>query len=122
MKRRILIVDDEEGIRRIFVDALSEAGYEVRPAGSSSEALRLVGEETFHLVLLDLSLPDSKGLDLLKSLRGMAPDLPVMILTGLPLEKKLVSEAKAAGAREFISKTNSLVYVLEKMERFFSYG
>ena|ERR1041384_62437 len=122
MKRRVLIVDDEDGIRFIFLQALAQAGYEVRSANSASETLRLMHEEQFDLVLLDLSLPDSKGLDLLKLLRGMNPDLQVMILTGMPLNKKLVSEARAAGAREFISKTSSLDYVLEKMERYFSYG
>ena len=122
MKRRILIVDDEEGIRLIFLRALQNAGYEVMAVDSASETLRLVHEEAFDLVLLDLSLPDAKELDLLTLLLSARPDLPVMVLTGMPLEQALVDEALARGAREFISKISSLDFILQKVERFFKYG
>jgi len=120
--RRILVVDDEEGIRLIFLNALQQAGYEVMTADSASEALRLVHEQDFDLVLLDLSLPDSKGLDLLNLLVTSSPDLPVMILTGMPMDQAQVDEAVARGAREFISKISSLAFILQKLERFFKYG
>jgi DNA-binding NtrC family response regulator len=122
MKRRILIVDDEEGIRLIFLRALQHAGYEPMTADSASETLRLLNEEKFDLVLLDLSLPDAKELELLELILAQNPDLPVMILTGMPLEQSLVDEAMARGAKEFISKISSLDFTLQKVERFFKYG
>lgn len=122
MKRRLLIVDDEEGIRLIFLRALQHAGYEVMAADSASEALRLLAEDTFDLVLLDLSLPDARELELLNLMLAQNPDLPVMILTGAPPDPALVEQALARGAKEFISKISSLDFILQKIERFFKYG
>jgi DNA-binding NtrC family response regulator len=122
MQRHILIVDDEEGIRLVFVRALQEAGYEVRTADSASEALRMAHEEAFDLVLLDLSLPDATDLDLLNLIHTSLPDLPIMVLTGMPFTPAQAEEMRAAGAREVFSKVTSLDVILQKIQRFFQYG
>jgi CheY-like chemotaxis protein len=122
MKRRILFVDDEEGIRLVFMQSLEDAGYEVRAADSASEALRLAHDESFDLALLDLSLPDAANHDLLNLIHTSLPDLPIIVLTGVAFDARQADEMRAAGARDVLSKMNSLQSILQKIERFFKFG
>jgi CheY-like chemotaxis protein len=122
MKRRILFVDDEEGIRLVFMQSFEDAGYEVRAADSASEALRLAHDEPFDLALLDLSLPDAANHDLLNLIHTSLPDLPIIVLTGVAFDARQADEMRAAGARDVLSKMNSLQSILQKIERFFKFG
>jgi DNA-binding NtrC family response regulator len=122
MKRRILFVDDEEGIRLVFIEALEDAGYEVHAADSASEALRLAHEQTFDLALLDLSLGDAAHLDLLNLIHTSLPELPIIVLTGVAFTKQQAEEMRDAGAVDVLSKMNSLEVILQKVERFFKFG
>jgi DNA-binding NtrC family response regulator len=122
MKRRILFVDDEEGIRLVFTEALQEAGYEVETADSASEALRLAHEQNFDLALLDLGLGDAANLDLLHLIHTSLPEMPIIVLTGVAFTKQQAEEMCSAGAMDVLSKMNSLEVILQKLERFFKFG
>lgn len=122
MKQRILFVDDEEGLRLVFQESLEDAGYEVRTADSASEALRLAHEEPFDLALLDLSLPDAANHDLLNLIHTSLPDLPIIVLTGVAFSPAQEEEMRQAGARDVLSKMNSLEVILQKIQRFFKFG
>jgi len=80
--RRILIVDDfevvREGVKRIFEN---QSDTNFGEAGTAAEALRIVNEQDWDVVILDLSLGHRNGLELLKELRQLRPALPVLILT-----------------------------------------
>jgi len=65
-KETILIVDDDSSVRRVVQMQLSEAGYEVQPAASGEEALRILLESSPKLVITDLRMPDMDGIDLLR--------------------------------------------------------
>jgi two-component system secretion sensor histidine kinase SsrA len=69
MKKRILVVDDEELIRDLFGNALCKAGFNVTTAGSSEEALVIMHDNRFHLVFLDLNLPGMDGIKCCKIIR-----------------------------------------------------
>ncbi len=74
---RILIVDDEEGMRRLLSRVLAREGYETSTVGSGAEALRLVATERFDLVVTDIKMPEMDGLQLLaelKAVRALAAD------------------------------------------------
>jgi DNA-binding NtrC family response regulator len=116
-KQRILLVDDEEAIRSLISRSLAERGFDVKTADTASEALRLTHQEDFDLVMLDLTLPDSAGLDLLDLLKTSLPDLPVVIITGGLLDETLVGQARDKGAIACLSKIHSLDLVLRKVER-----
>jgi two-component system KDP operon response regulator KdpE len=101
-KANILIVDDEEQIRRLLRFALEEAGYTVREAESGRIALGEVALVAPDLVILDLGLPDTPGTEVLRALRPIC-SAPVLILSVLGNEKGKIA-ALDAGADDYLTK------------------
>jgi len=79
--KRILVVDDEEGIRLLYQDELKDAGYEVVTAASGEEALRIVEKQRPDLITLDIKMARMDGADFLQELRKVHRDLPVIVCT-----------------------------------------
>ncbi|PDW02861.1 response regulator transcription factor [Candidatus Viridilinea mediisalina] len=77
----ILVVDDETVVRRVLGDALAQAGYRVRTAASGEQALALMAEHAADLVLLDLQLGDTNGVDVMHVMRERWPQTQIIILT-----------------------------------------
>ncbi|WP_022850925.1 sigma-54-dependent transcriptional regulator [Limisalsivibrio acetivorans] len=100
---RILIVDDEAFIRENLENVLRNDGYHPISAENGREAVDIVVEEEIDLVLLDLNLADESGLDVLRSLRDIDPDLLVIIITGYGTVESAV-EALKLGAYDYIKK------------------
>lgn len=99
---RILVVDDEAPIRRFLRVALEAEGYRVIEAGTAREGLAMAAREAPALVVLDLGLPDTDGLSVLRDLRGWSP-VPVLILSVRADEGDKV-EALDAGAQDYVVK------------------
>jgi len=99
----ILVVDDEANLRRTVARILQRAGYEVTTAGSGKEGLTLLSEHTFDLVYMDIRMPDMNGLEALKSIHAMYPQLPVILFTGQPDLNSAVS-ALRHGAIDYLQK------------------
>lgn len=119
MNGRILLVDDEEAIRELLTVSLAKMEYAVSAVDTASEAIRMVHEQDFDLALVDLSLPDSAGLDLLDLLKMSKPKLPVIIITGQAIDSQLKNDALGKGASDCISKMHSLDLLLQKVDRLF---
>lgn len=100
---KILIVDDETFIRENVRRILSEEGYGVLCAEGGEKALELVSEEDVDLVLLDLNLGPENGIDVLKSLREIDPELLVIIITGFGSVESAVDALKM-GAFHYMKK------------------
>ncbi|MGH7389308.1 MAG: sigma-54-dependent transcriptional regulator [Candidatus Rokuibacteriota bacterium] len=100
---RILIVDDDPVTRRALGDTLTRAGFEVTPAATVAEALRLTADAEPALAILDLVLPDGDGIELLGSLRGTWPALPAIVVTAY-VEPRSVVEAMRRGALDYLGK------------------
>jgi two-component system sensor histidine kinase/response regulator len=100
---RILVIDDEDGIRQGCCRVLRPQGYAVETAGNCKEGLRKIKEEIFDLVLIDVMLPDGKGIDLLKPIRERDPETVSIIITGYATVELAVDTIKK-GAYNFISK------------------
>ena len=81
MADRILIVDDEEGLRRVLSIMLSKEGYEVTAASSAAEALETFERELYDVVLTDIKMPGMSGIELLKAIQELDPTVPVIIMT-----------------------------------------
>jgi CheY-like chemotaxis protein len=77
----VLVVDDEPDARELLTAVLGRSGARVRTAGSSDEAIALLREQTFHVVLSDIGLPREDGYVLLRRLRELAPSVPAAALT-----------------------------------------
>jgi two-component system, NtrC family, response regulator len=102
-QRRILVVDDDESLRRVMQMQLEEAGYEVVAASQGQEALAVMEDTTPALVITDLKMPGISGLDLLKKLREAHPETTVIIITAFGTVSTAV-EAMRAGAYDYITK------------------
>ena len=101
-KYSVLIVDDEEQIRRLLRYALEEAGYLVREAESGRIALGEIALQSPDVIILDLGLPDTPGTEVLRALRPIC-SAPVLILSVLGNEKGKIA-ALDAGADDYLTK------------------
>lgn len=114
--KRILIVDDEEGIRSVLTDLFEGLGCLVNFEEQGNEGLKLALSEDFDLVILDLSLPGCDGLELLRVLKESKPDLPVIMITGYASMKSAL-QAMRLGAYDYITKPFDLDDVQMVAER-----
>lgn len=103
MFMNILIVDDEEGLRKGIKKILSLHGYRVSEAANCSEARDILKREEVHILLLDLNLGIEKGLDFLKAIKEEEPLISVIIITGYGNIESAV-ECMKAGALNYITK------------------
>lgn len=116
IRPRLLIVDDEPGIRFGLQDFLEGQGYEVAEAGSAAEALAQVAQAPPDLVLLDHQLPDATSLEVLPQLLALEEGLPIFVLTAhgtIDLAVKVVK----AGAEQFLTKPVELPSLLVMIQR-----
>ncbi|MFH1034419.1 MAG: sigma-54 dependent transcriptional regulator [Pseudomonadota bacterium] len=100
---RILVVDDEEHIRRVLALMLGHQGYAVTTAGNGAEALEKFAAEVFDLVILDLRMPDLDGITVLGRLRQAEPDQAVVMITAYASVETALSAMKQ-GAIDYIGK------------------
>src|SRR5215472_18497641 len=112
---RIVVVEDEQAIRRGVADALRASGYEVAEAGDGDRGLTEAARPGVDLVLLDLLLPRRDGLDVLKELRRVRSTLPVIILTARGTEDDRVRGLKM-GADDYVVKPFSARELLARVE------
>jgi DNA-binding NtrC family response regulator len=99
----ILVIDDESAIRESLEVLLTLEGHTVRMAVDGEEGLRILEQENFDLVLLDLALPGQSGLELLPQIKERQPQLPVIMITAYGTVDNVV-EAIRAGAENFVQK------------------
>jgi DNA-binding NtrC family response regulator len=107
MNRKILVVDDQVSMRETLTDMLEIFGYDSSSAGNGEEALQLLENGKFDLVIADLNMPRMDGMVLLERIKAKWPELPVVIITGyrtVHTEKKILQK----GADGFIPKPCTL--------------
>jgi DNA-binding NtrC family response regulator len=109
MPHRILIVEDEDKLRRVVQLQLQSAGFEVDQAGSAEDGLRLADRAS--LILTDLRLPGMDGLELLQSLRRQNSAVPVIVMTAYGTIESAV-EAMKSGASDFLLKPFTLDHLM----------
>ena len=109
MKSTVLVVEDEEKLRRVVELQLKTAGFEVEQAGTAEEALKLA--DSADVILTDLRLPGLSGLELLTSLRRQDSHTPVIVMTAFGSIETAV-EAMKAGAVDFLPKPFSLDHLM----------
>ena len=107
----VLIVDDEEGIRESLSGIFEDEGYDVLTSSSGEEALRVLKEQSPDLILLDVWLPGIDGIQTLKEIKDLKPDLPVIMISGHG-NIELAVKATRIGAYDFLEKPLSLERVL----------
>jgi two-component system NtrC family response regulator len=99
----VLIVDDQKHIRFVLSETIAALGLKVETAADGETALAMVLERDFSLALVDLKLPEMDGLEVLRRMRGIAPSLPVVMMTA-DHRAEWIMEAQAHGAVDYILK------------------
>jgi DNA-binding NtrC family response regulator len=115
----ILVVDDDADMRELVQDMLKDRGHQVTTAGSGPEALKLLGEEDFAVVLTDLRMKGMQGLELLSEIRRENYDIGVILMTAFGSVETAV-EAMKHGASDYLTKPvkkDELVRVVERVIR-----
>ena len=100
---RILVVDDEEAMRESLNDWLKEDGYEVGLAAGGQEAIDMVRDEPWEIILLDLKMPGMNGLETLKHLKEVRPDAEILMMTAYATVDTAV-QAMKEGAFDYLVK------------------
>ncbi|MGH9572568.1 MAG: sigma-54-dependent transcriptional regulator [Candidatus Acidiferrales bacterium] len=114
MSARVLVIEDEEKLRRVLELQLKGAGYDVEQARTAEDGVRLA--DTADLILTDLRLPGMNGLQLLAKLREQNLQTPVIVMTAYGTVEMAV-EAMKAGAADFLEKPFSLEHLLARITK-----
>lgn len=130
---KVLIIDDDEDLSIIITDMLESYGYAVTCAGDSETAFDLLSENTYHIILLDINLPDSDGFELCRELRKSS-DIPVIFASARTSETDRITGYDIGGddylpkpysMKELLSHIKAIIrrtYGLSSQDRIFSFG
>ena len=103
MEHKILVVDDEQEILAALDTHLSLIGYEIKTCDDPEEAFNLISIEKFHMVLLDINMPNMTGIELLKKIKSIKPTVQVIMITAYSTLEKAI-DCWEAGASDYILK------------------
>ena len=116
-KKRVLIVDDEMGIRYYFKAVLEKNGFDCSEAPGGEEALALVKNEQFDVMTLDVRMPGVGGLDVLREVRGAGSHMSIVMVTALGDPEIAANALNESGADAFIGKPCSSQQLVSAVER-----
>jgi len=114
---KILVVDDEVGIREVVRDVLTKDGHEVTTVPSADQAYATLLKQPFDLVVTDLQLAEASGMDVLKKIRELQKEIPVVIYSGA-VTPAVEEEGKQAGASAVLSKDVGVAELLKSVNSF----
>src|SRR5579862_7171119 len=114
MGPRILVVDDDPQILKLFGKTLERHGYSVRLLSSGRAVIPALQEEKFDLLVMDLSMPKPDGFELLKILRAEMPGQRILVVSGA-MPRSLLKAAELLGATATLSKTDAPKMLAEKV-------
>ena len=108
--KKILVVDDEKPIREMLRKFLTKKGYEVFDAESGNDALKVIVEQSPHIVLLDIRMPETDGVEVLKRIKEENKNIGVIMITAVS-ETAIAEKCMELGAFDYITKPISLEYL-----------
>ena len=113
---RILIIDDDKDICEYMQILLSQTGYDVQTRTEPIKALELLKEEEFHVVILDIMMPDISGMELLEQIRSFDSDIAIIIFTGYPSVDTAVTSMKY-NVSDYIKKPFDVTEFTQTLEQ-----
>ncbi|MDX9788047.1 MAG: response regulator [Desulfobacterales bacterium] len=116
MKEKILLVDDEKDFLDIMSERMSARDMEVTTASSALDAIKLIENQSYDAVVLDLMMPEMDGLQALKAIKEKRPELQIILLTGHATVEKGI-EAMKLGAMDLVQKPADLKVLTEKIKK-----
>ncbi len=110
--KKILVVDDERPIREMLKKFLTKKGYEVYEADNADTAIEIVKNNNPYIVLLDIRMPKSDGIEVLRKIKDVNKDIGVIMITAVS-ETAIAEKCMELGAFDYITKPISLEYLEE---------
>ena len=114
-KYRILIIDDDENIRKVLQTILEDEGYMIDTADTAKKGIEQSEKTFYNLALIDVRLPDMEGIELLSKLRNTKPKMRKIIVTGYPTLQNAIS-AVNKGADAYVMKPFEVEKILETIK------
>lgn len=112
----LLIVDDQQGIRLLLQEVFRKEGYNTHLAANGIEALKMIEQYDIALVLLDMKIPGMDGIEILKRIKKMKPDIPVVMMTAYG-ELGVVNKALELGAVRYFTKPFDIFEVRDEVNK-----
>ena len=112
---RILIVDDDENIRKVLTTILEDEGYIIESVDTGKKAIERTKRKAYNLALIDIRLPDIEGIELLTRMKDTTPKMRKIIITGYPTIQNAI-EAVNRGAEAYIVKPFDMEKALRTIE------
>lgn len=116
MTGKILIVDDQKGVRRLLEELFKREGWEVRSAGDGLEAIDRVEEQLPDLILMDVKMPNMNGLEATHEIMQRNPSIPIIMMTAYG-EIEVVKQALDAGVKKCISKPFDIILLRDMVNQ-----
>lgn len=114
--KEILIVDDQQGIRLLLNEVFKKEGYATHLAANGWEALQMIENSSIALVLLDMKIPGMDGIETLKRIKEIQPNVPVLMMTAYG-ESSIVQEALDTGATHYFIKPFDIFEVRDAVNK-----
>ena len=114
--KKLLVVDDEEGIVEEVRSFFTEEGYEVHTAATGKEGMNLIASIQPDVLLVDIKLPDISGLVILKACKEISPATKVIVNTGY-VDQAIIDEAEKLGRDAFLQKPFNLEHLKNEIDR-----
>ncbi len=116
MAYKVLVVDDEENMQVLLKRVLGKAGYDVECAGSGAAALRIAEDRPFDLAIVDVCMTEMDGIEVLRRLKGINRQLPVIMISAYPAWGKKET-AERMGCAGYLSKPVDMKYLKELIKK-----
>ena len=115
---RIVVIDDSAVILEILKDILTEAGHQVEPFMTGKEALQALRSQTADLIVTDIYMPDADGFEVIRSVRGICPQTPILAISSGTGLRDLLLVARRMGASGTLKKPFSKIELLAAIAPF----
>ena len=116
MKKNILVVEDNKQVAEAIVHSLEKTGYTARVCSDGTAAIENLKSSIFHLVIIDLLLPFTSGMNVIKWSKTEFPTLPIIVLSSI-LDENIVTRTYLMGAYDYITKPYHPSRLLQSVEK-----
>jgi two-component system response regulator (stage 0 sporulation protein F) len=118
MAHKVLVVDDEAPVTDLFSDLLKKEDCAVKSCATGEDALDIITKEEIDIVLLDIKLPGMSGLECLKKMKDLKPNLIVVMITGFGYDEDLIARSKELGCSGYLGKNMPISQIMSSFRLF----
>jgi len=113
---KILVIDDDQEMRRLLEDILTREGFHVTQAANGSEALRTIQEASYQVIILDKIMTDLSGIEILPEIKRLRPEAQVILITAFG-DRETCVEAMGKGATAYLAKPFGMSVLVQMVKK-----